>query len=220
MCGRLDQSELDAYLADFSWADELVRRSGAESTYNASPGMMRPVLHVEGGALMLDDMFWGYQAPWATGKVPVARNARLDKITGRYWATLLKRGRCVVPASGWYEWTGDKGSKQAWHLHRADGKPLYLAALACFDAPESASREARGFVLVTDDAQGGMVDIHDRRPVAFTAEDASSWMDPAMPPEMAEQLARQRALGPDAFAWHKETRDMNTRAKKAPPLQL
>lgn len=70
----------------------------------------RPVLHIEGTALVLDDLHWGYQAGWAKGKVPVAASARLEKITGKYWASLLTRGRCIVPADGRYEWTGEKGS--------------------------------------------------------------------------------------------------------------
>lgn len=54
---------------------------------------------------------------------------------------------------------------------------------------------------MTANAQGGMVDVHDRRPVVFTAADAATWLDPATPPELAEQLARSVALGPDSFEW-------------------
>jgi putative SOS response-associated peptidase YedK len=133
--------------------------------------------------------------------VPVAVNARLEKITNRYWGQLLTRGRCIVPADGWYEWTGEKGAKQPWHIHRADAGPLYFAALACFgEATEHAA--SHGFTIVTADAQGGMIDIHDRRPVVFTAADAATWMDPAISSEQAAELARSMALGPDSFAWY------------------
>ena len=45
---------------------------------------------------------------------------------------LLRAGRGIVCASGWFEWTGEKGSKQPWRVHRKDGEPLFLLALANF----------------------------------------------------------------------------------------
>jgi putative SOS response-associated peptidase YedK len=201
MCGRFHQSDIERAMADFGWVDEFVNRSTAAPCWNVAPTMRRPVLHVEGGALLLDDLHWGYQAAWAQGKVPVAVNARLEKITNRYWGQLLTRGRCIVPANGWYEWTGEKGAKQPWHIHRADSGPLYMAALACFGEPTE-NAPAHGFTIVTAGAQGGMVDIHDRRPVVFTAADATTWLDPAISSEQAAELARSMALGPDSFAWH------------------
>jgi putative SOS response-associated peptidase YedK len=156
------------------------------------------------GKLVLDDAFWSYQAAWAVSKVPICSNTRLDKITNRYWGPLLKRGRAIVPANGWYEWTGEKPNKQPYHIHRKDRELLYIAALGNFaEAVPEQHKAATGFTLVTDDAVGGMVDVHDRRPVVFAAADAALWMDPATPPEMAEQLARTSSLGPEWFDWHK-----------------
>jgi putative SOS response-associated peptidase YedK len=203
MCGRLDQNDIARLIANFGWADEIFNRSNAEGSYNVAPGSYRPVLHADGDALFVDDMHWGYRSSWAqaSGKIPVAINTRLEKITNSYWRTLLKRGRAVVPADGWYEWTGEKGVKQPWHIHRADGSPLYLAALANV-APPTEHKASNGFTIVTADAQGGLIDVHDRRPVVLTAEDAAVWLDPDLPSEQAEHLIRSVALGPDRFAWH------------------
>ena len=200
MCGRFDQNDIARALSDFSWIDEYLNRSTAGPCWNVAPTMRRPVMHIEGAALLLDDLHWGYQAAWAREKVPMAVNARLEKITNKYWGSLLKRGRCIVPANGWYEWTGEKGQKQPWHIHRTDREPLYMAALACFGEPTEHAA-GTGFTIVTADAQGGMVDIHDRRPVVFTAADATTWLDPEISGEQAAELARSMALGPDQFAW-------------------
>jgi putative SOS response-associated peptidase YedK len=108
----------------------------------------------------------------------IAINTRLEKIGNRYWSPLLKRGRAIVPAAGWYEWTGEKGARQPWHVHRADGAPLYMAALANV-APGSESKSANGYTIVTADAEGGLVDVHDRRPVVLSAEDAALWLETA-----------------------------------------
>lgn len=203
MCGRLDQNDIDRLLNDFSWADELINRSTAEGQFNVAPGTRRPVLRLEDGKLLVDDLHWGYRSAFAakSGKIPMAINTRLEKIMGSYWSPLLKRGRVIVPADGWYEWTGEKPNKQAHHIHRKDRAPLYLAALA-YLGPPAEHKGGNGFTIVTADAVGGMVDVHDRRPIVFTAADARLWLDPEVSPEKAVQLARSVALGPDAFEWY------------------
>ncbi len=208
MCGRLDQSQTARYYASvIGWLDA-VYDSESEPAYNVPPGTYRPVLHLQDGERRVDDVYWSYQARWAKGKVPVTINARLDKLDNRYWRGLLKSGRALVPASGWYEWTGEKGSKQPWHIHRKDGAPLFMLALANFGSFTENRAEA-GFVIVTDDASGGMLDIHDRRPVVLDAQDAGRWLDPALSSEDALALARSAALPPDAFTWHEVSTQVN-----------
>lgn len=221
MCGRLDQNDIDKVLNDFRWADEVLRRSRAELLFNAAPGTVRPILRLEGGALVVDDRWWMYKAAGSPATVRPTPNARLDKIAGRYWGRLLGSGRIIVPANGWYEWTGEKPNKQPWHIHRADGGMLYMAALTAWDA-RSEDRNASGFAIVTDDAEGGMIDVHDRRPVVFSASDAATWMDPELSGEQAAELARSVALGADKFAWYQVSaavgNSRNQGAELAAPL--
>jgi putative SOS response-associated peptidase YedK len=219
MCGRFDQSQTARYYASvFGWLDA-VYDSEAPPAYNVSPGTYRPLMHIEHGQPRVDDVFWSYRAKWADGKVPICINARLEKLTNRYWRSLFKHGRAVVPAEGWYEWTGEKGKKQPWHIHRKDGSPLFMLALANF-GPFSENRAEAGFVLVTDDAEAGMLDIHDRKPVVLSAEDAMLWLDPALSPEQALELARHTALPSDAFAWHKVSSAMNRAGTEGPQVAL
>lgn len=51
------------------------------------------------------------------------------------------------------------------------------------------------------DIWDGMVDIDARRPLVFTAADATTWLVPEISGEQAAELARSMALGPDKFAW-------------------
>ena len=219
MCGRFDQSQTARYYAHvIGWADALVD-SEAEPAFNVSPGTFRPLFHLQDGQPRVDDVFWSYRARWAAGKVPVCINARLDKLAGRYWRGLLQHGRALVPAEGWYEWTGEKGRRQPWHIHRADRAPLFMAALAQF-GPATGVREETGFVLVTDDASGGMLDLHDRRPLVFDARDAALWLNPALLPDEALTLARACALPADAFAWHPVSPAMNRAGADGPQAAL
>lgn len=201
MCGRFDQSQTARnYASAIGWLDAVYDSESAPA-FNVPPGTYRPLLHIQDGERRVDDVYWSYQARWAKGKVPVTINARMDKLTNRYWRSLLKSGRALVPAEGWYEWTGEKGHKQPWHIHRRDGAPLFMLALANFGGFTENRAEA-GFVLVTDDASGGMLDIHDRRPVVLDARDAETWLDPALSSEEALEFARRAALPSDAFEWH------------------
>ncbi|MYM32278.1 DUF159 family protein [Duganella sp. CY15W] len=219
MCGRLDQNDIDRLLNDFSWAEDVVRRDRAERKFNVAPGTARPVLYIEDGNLVLDDRWWGYKS---RNYRPTARpvpNARLDKILGPYWGRLTRGRRIIVPANGWYEWTGEKPNKQPWHIHRADGELLYMAGITSWGAPREFAHE-RGFAIVTSDAEGGMVDVHDRRPVVFTAEDAATWLDPDISGEQAAELARSMALGADKFLWYEVSKAVGNVRNDGPGLAL
>lgn len=217
MCGRFDQHHsADEYALALGW-DLYRNTSEAEPLFNVAPGTLRPVFHIDAGAAAIDDVHWGYQASWAVEKIPVAINTRLEKISNRYWGRLFKNGRAIVAADGWYEWTGEKGHKQPWHIHRRQHEPLFMAALANF-ASNSDNPAAHGFTLVTAAAAGGMVDLHARRPLVFTAADAAIWLDPGCSPEQASQLAHSVALGPQAFAWFKVAKAVGKVSKQGPEL--
>jgi putative SOS response-associated peptidase YedK len=219
MCGRFDQSQTARFYANLiGWTDAVFDSESAPTT-NAAPGTYRPVLHVEDGEHRVDDVFWSYRPKWAEGKIPIAINARLEKLTSSYWSRLLKKGRGIVPAEGWYEWTGEKGHKQPWYIHRQDHGPLFLVALANF-GPFEENRAESGFVIVTDDAAGGMLDIHDRRPVVLDAEAAKLWLDPALSPQQALELARQSAVPAAAFEWHKVSTAVNRVGSDGPQITL
>ena len=60
-----------------------------------------------------------------------------------------------------------------------------------------------GFVIVTQDCEGGMLDIHDRRPVVLESEDALRWMAPDTPIEEAVHIAQTRSIPTEGFMWWK-----------------
>ncbi len=82
--------------------------------------------------------------------------------------------RCVIPADGFYEWTGEKGHKRPLRFHRPDGGLLFFAGLA---------DDAGTFAIVTDAAAGPVLEIHDRAPVMLTAATARTWLAKGGPPK-------------------------------------
>ena len=207
MCERIDQSEhLGFYLRSIGWADATVE-SQAEASGNIRPREHRPVLHVQDGQRCASDVIWSYRPAWAAAapkpgkkQISIAINVNAEKVEGVYWKRLLRAGRGIVCASGWFEWTWFEGSKEAWLIHRRDRDPLFIRALANFGEFKASPEEA-GFVLVTADSLGGIVDTHDRRPVAADVDHARRWMDPELPAADAAYLARTAILGAEIFEW-------------------
>jgi putative SOS response-associated peptidase YedK len=214
MCGRITQHRSQvAYVREMGWnVDDFGRHEGGRGpSWNVAPGTEPWLMHRFGDdGEHIDQVTWGYRPSWAAEKkIPIAINARIEKAaTGPYFRSLWKSGRAIVPADGWYEWTGEKGHKQPWYIRRRDDRPMFLAAITGY-RPEKEPGENTGFVIVTAAAEGGLVDVHDRRPVVFSAEDAALWMDNSLPPDQAEHLARAVALPPETFEWYKVSTDVN-----------
>jgi len=68
-----------------------------------------------------------------------------------------------------------------------------MAGLTNF-SPNTEQNVEVGFVIVTEDSSGGMVDIHDRRPVVLEPEGAWRWLDVDTPVEEAAHIAQSRSL--------------------------
>ncbi len=205
MCGRIKQAlSLAEYEEHFRWNPRTLFDEADRLKYNVPPGT-RPILfhRLGDGAPQADRLFWGYKPPWY--KRGPAANARLDTVLKRspFWRPLLRR-RVVVPADGWFEWTGEKGDKQPWFICAKDEQPTLMAGITAW-APGKEVLAETGFAIITDDSAGGMVDIHDRRPICLTPDDARVWVDPDTPVDAAlEVLSTPRPE--TAFQWWMVTR--------------
>ena len=214
MCGRVTQHRRRIkYASEVGWAADYLKWLGDRvADYNVAPGSWPWLMHtLHEGKESIDTVHWGYRPEWAIEKgLPEQINARVESAVSKpYYRGLMRTGRVIVPADGWYEWTGEKGHKQPWYIRLKSDRPMFLAALTNW-RPYTASKPGTGFVIVTEQSDAGMVDVHDRRPVVLAADDARSWMDNSRPAEQAEQLARSCSLPPDAFEWYRVSTDVNS----------
>ena len=201
MCGRLTQYRGVHDFVDALGSSNLkVNTVGDQQLgrYNVAPTTPVVVLREEGGGLRADLVKWGWRPHWAADRAaPI--NARVEKVAHGAFFRAIWPHRAVTPIDGWYEWIDEGGpKKQPYYIRRRDGQPALSASIGQF-----AGNDHDGFVIITADAQGGMVDVHDRRPVVLPPELARQWMDPGMPQEQAEQLALNLGEGPDAFEWYR-----------------
>jgi putative SOS response-associated peptidase YedK len=88
----------------------------------------------------------------------------------------LRHRRCLVPATGFYEWTGKPGQKRP-HLFRPrDGGLFALAGLAEHWVGADGS-ELETMAILTTSANATMGPIHDRMPVIIAPEHFDVWLD-------------------------------------------
>ena len=204
MCGRIAQHRYQQSFLEPLGLHLTAVSDSPIGRYNVAPSTL--VWSITGGKEnpSAQPLRWGWAPHWAKGKPP-AKNARAETIwTSRYWAA-ARKNRLLIPADGWFEWVKEE-AKQPYYIHSAEGAPLYFAAVGVFDPESDDEREGDGFAIVTGGAEGGMVDIHDRRPLALPPELALEWLDSATPQERVEELVASGGLGPESFRWHKVDR--------------
>lgn len=162
-------------------AEELMERfgisdfpDGYEIGYNLAPTMTLPVIvDTEGHSREVRMMDWGFLIP----DRPLLINAKSETAaTLRTWKGPLRESRCIVPASGYFEWQGPKGSKQPYYIHQADDELIGFAGL-WRSGRDKEGHPVDQFSIMTTAPQESIAHIHDRMPVIVHPEDEALWLD-------------------------------------------
>jgi len=144
---------------------------------------------------------WGLVPPWsptATTSVPTF-NARLETLGDRpMWKAALAGRRCVVPATAYYEWRGERGAKTPHLIADARGTRLTMAGLAQWWRPSPEAPWLLTATIVTRPAIGALAEIHDRMPLLLTPELVPEWIaaDRIGDQAFATSIAEAAATGP------------------------
>ena len=208
MCGRFVQYQGIADYLEMLASDRPIL-SGYDNQpiarYNVAPGTRVNILLGDEQGLRIAPVRWGWAPFWAKGKRPDPINARVETVTtGKFFKPLWPNGRALVMADGWYEWIKDPANpkkKQPYFIRLKSQAPMFFAALAQVHAGLEL-HEGDGFVIITAASDQGMVDIHDRRPVVFTPENARAWLESEVSEEQAGKLAEGCSQPTDEFEWY------------------
>lgn len=115
-------------------------------------------------------MKWGYLPPWykeGSGYKPVI-NARYETISERpYFKKSWEEHRCIIPASGYYEWEHLKSGEKVMHTFwPPDNKPyIGLAGIYSFVVDPKTHLPTHTCAIITKPAEGEVAKIHDRMPM-------------------------------------------------------
>jgi putative SOS response-associated peptidase YedK len=149
-------------------------------SYNIAPAAQILVVRNSGAALAR----WGLRGKFV--------NLRAETVLARFRAS----ERCLVPASGFYEWRTRGGRKQPYYFFPRSEPLLGFAALW----------ERDTCTLITTDAIGSISEIHDRMPVIVARQDYATWF-------MGEDIPPYAGLG-----WHPVGTAVNAAANDSPRL--
>ena len=152
------------------------------SRYNIAPGRPIPAIRLTpgGGARAAAALRWGLVPAWAKDASAGARliNARAASLAEKpSFRDALRERRCVIPASGFYEWEVADAHRLPWLFTRRDGQPFGLAGLwESWRGPAGEVLET--CAVVTTEPNEVVRPIHHRMPVAFTPEECEQWLAP------------------------------------------
>lgn len=160
------------------------------ASYNVCPGTEAPIVDRDG---VLRPALWGLIPFWseAPPKRPLL-NARLETAATRNsFRAAWKEQRCVVPTSGFYEWSDLSGTRAPYYVPPPrDGALLWLAGLASrWKTPEGQKRWT--YAVLTESSEGSALEkYHDRMPVTLKEGEVEAWLHGNDPPGQREPFAQ------------------------------
>ena len=207
MCGRFSNStSSDDVKATFKLsfpAGGASRSHNNRPQWNIAPSQTIDTVINIGQHRMLAAMTWGIATPQNTRPLINARSETMfEKPTFRDAARLR---RCLVIASGWYEW---QAPKKPYYIHRADDAPMGMAGLYWDDGTAEASRRC---VIVTTAADNDLADIHHRAPLVLDPPQFDDWLNPGT--DLGDLSGFIKPTLASVFDWHPVTAEVgSTRA--------
>lgn len=153
--------------------------------YNIAPTEYVPVVYQEDDAKpATGEFYWGLIPFWSRDMDIGAHtiNARAETIDEKpAFRHAFKSRRCLIPASGFYEWKAgpDKKTKTPYYFtSKDDDEPLVFAGL--WERWDKAGHEILSFTIITTEANCLMEPIHNRMPAILHPDDWSEWLDPGI----------------------------------------
>ena len=164
-----------------------------EPRFNVAPTQEVPVAVLDGdGRRQVGNVRWGLIPWWADDPAIGNRliNARAETVSTKpAFRDAFARHRCLVLASGFFEWRAGGGPKTPFWIHPAVGTPMAFAGVWDRWRPEG-GHLVHSFAIVTREAVPDIRSIHERMPVILPPAAYDAWMARDTPAEaLAELLA-------------------------------
>ena len=215
MCGRFVQKSPANQMQSFFDIKGPVPNFGPR--YNVAPTQDAAVVVAEKDGRRIELKKWGLIPAWSKeGKAEFATfNARAESVREKpTYREAFRKRRCIVPADGFYEWTGPKGCKVPHLFERRDGALLALAGLHESWRAKDGSETVNSFTIIVTAANAWMQSFHDRMPVILEEADVDAWLSGT--PDTAAQLLKSAA--PDALQERIVSKLVNSVKNEGPEL--
>lgn len=183
MCGRFFRHEVS--WAEYHDALGVIPPEGVDppsATYNAAPTTVQPIVrnNEHTGVREMPPARWGLVPSWWTKPLSEMKfstfNAKAETAAEKpVFRGAFRHKRCLVPMSGFYEWSGPKGSKTPFAVSLRNRRWFCVAGL--WDAALIDGSHIETFTILTTKPNDLMAGIHTRMPVILHPDDYEVWLD-------------------------------------------
>jgi putative SOS response-associated peptidase YedK len=197
MCGRFALTDDEAALMAFLGFGEGSFGAGGfgeavavAPRYNIAPTQPIAIVRVEGGRRQFTFARWGLAPAWVEDPraFSLLINARADGVLDKpAFKNAMRYRRCLVPASGFYEWQRRGRSKQPYWIRPRESGPMAFAGLWETWADKDGG-EIDSACIITVDANATVRPIHDRMPAIVDPADFDRWLNSPEADEAAALL--------------------------------
>ena len=191
MCGRFVVAKAVGDIVTTFEVDEVIGEMPAIS-YNVAPTQQVAIVvdrsfdkDEDGGPVgelsrELHSARWGLVPRWAKGESEGAPliNGRIETILEKpsFKDSVIRR-RCVIPASGYYEWqVKPDGTKQPFYINAGEGMFALAGLYEWWKKPDGSWLLST--TTLTKDSAPELAHIHDRNPLLLTPDTFEAWLDP------------------------------------------
>ncbi|HOW33241.1 MAG TPA: SOS response-associated peptidase [Methanoregulaceae archaeon] len=204
MCGRFTISFVIGLSERFQARNpsfELIPR------YNIAPSQDVPVVvraHPDDAVNEIRMMRWGLVPSWVKdpSRSPKPINARADTLNEKpMFRNLLQTKRCLIPATGFYEWKKEVWGRTPYYIRMRDNSLFAFAGLFdTYRAPDSGKIST--FSIITTEPNAVVSPYHDRMPAILKGEDEERWLGSGVlcRDELSALLHPYPASGMEAYA--------------------
>ncbi|MDX8127997.1 SOS response-associated peptidase [Methylomonas sp. OY6] len=191
MCGRYSLTTTpDIIIEHF----QLLRQVKFQPSYNIPPGQkILAIVELEDRSRKAVNLHWGLVPSWSKDAKNSGHliNARAETVKEKpSFRSAFKHRRCLIPATGFYEWERRNG-KQPFHIHRPDNGLFAFAGL--WEQWQHETETLYSCTIITTAAAELMQPIHDRMPVIITPGYYRQWLNKAAGADEALELLDNHA---------------------------
>ena len=187
MCGRFTRMYTWRELVALYRLTDPAPPSNLQPRYNICPTTTIDVVIERDGKRVLEQMRWGLVPNWWNKPLKEMRlatlNVRAETVAEKpFFRSAFKHTRCLIPASGYYEWKTIGKEKQPFYFTRRDGQIITIAGLwSEWTNPETGKPQNTCTMIITA-ANAFVAKVHDRMPVILEEKQFDEWLDDGIVP--------------------------------------
>ena len=180
MCGRFTRMYTWEELVKLYRLTDLYMNSNLQPRYNICPTTEIDVVVRGDDARAIMPMRWGLVPIWWSKPLKEMKmatfNARAETVAEKpMFRDSFKKRRCLIPASGYYEWQTTPEGKQPYYFTRRDGQPITIAGLWSNWKDNATGEDLKSCTMVITEPNKFAAEFHDRMPVILEAKDFEQW---------------------------------------------